>query len=66
MDTPLLTPPDLDDETVVKLSDFLYEIVDAFEAHYCYQILRHQRNLRTQQIQNELSTLFEEDDEVLF
>ncbi len=41
MDTPLLTPPDLDDETVVKLSNFLYEIVDAFEAHYCYQILRH-------------------------
>lgn len=64
--TPLLTPPDLDDETVVKLSDFLYEILDAFEAHYFYQLLRHQRNLRTQRIQTELSSLYEDDDELPF
>lgn len=60
--TPLLTPPDLDDETVVKLSNFLYEILDAFEAHYFYQILRHQRNLRAQRIQTELSNLYEDDE----
>ena len=36
----MLTPPDLDDETVVKLNDFLYEFLDTFEEHYCYQILR--------------------------
>lgn len=43
-----ITLPNLDDETVVKISDFLYELLDAFESHYCYQILRHQRNLRAQ------------------
>ena len=42
-----ITLPNLDDETVVKISDFLYELLDAFESHYCYQMLRHQRNLRT-------------------
>src|SRR5437762_5839252 len=29
----MLTPPDLDDETVVKLNDFLYELLEAFESH---------------------------------
>ena len=66
MNTPILTPPNLDDETVVKLSNFLYEILYAFEAHYFYQILRHQRSLRTQRLQNELSNLYEDDDELPF
>lgn len=66
MNIPILTPPNLDDETVVKLNDFLYEILDAFEAHYCYQILRHQRNLRAQRMQTELSNSFEDDDELPF
>jgi hypothetical protein len=46
-----VTLPNLDDETVVKISDFLYALLDAFESHYCYQILRYQRNLRTQRFQ---------------
>lgn len=62
----ILTLPNLDDETVIKLNDFLYELLDAFEEHYCYQILRHQRNLRAQQKENELSYLFEEEDELPF
>ncbi len=49
-----ITLPNLDDETVMKISDFLYELLDAFESHYCYQILRHQRNLRTQRLQENL------------
>jgi hypothetical protein len=62
----MLTPPDLDDETIVKLNDFLYELLDTFEEHYCYQILRYQRNLRTQQRENEFRDLFEEEDELPF
>ena len=62
----MLTPPDLDDETVVKLNDFLYELLEAFESHYAHQIRRHHRNLRDQRIQNELDNLFEEDDELSF
>ena len=55
-----ITLPNLDDETVVKISDFLYELLDAFESRYCYQILRHQRNLRTHQREE---NLFEDDGE---
>jgi hypothetical protein len=47
-----ITPPNLDDETVAKINDFLYELLDAFESHYCYQILRHHRNVRSQQMQS--------------
>jgi hypothetical protein len=62
-----LTLPNLDDETVVKLNDFLYEILDTFEEHYCYQILRHQRNLRVQRRENnEFRGLFEEEDDLPF
>lgn len=46
----MLTPPKLDDETVVKINDFLYEVLDAFESHYCYQILRYRRTLRGCQV----------------
>ena len=49
-----ITLPNLDDETVVKISDFLYDLMDAFESHYCYQMLRHQRNLRTQWLQESI------------
>lgn len=56
-----LTPPDLDDETVVKLNDFLYELLEAFEAHYCHQIRRYQRDLRVQRMQ-ELDNLFDDDE----
>lgn len=55
-----ITLPNLDDETVVKISDFLYEFLDAFESHYCYQILRHQRNLRAQRLQE---SMFEDESE---
>lgn len=48
----ILTLPSLDDETVVKINDFLYEVLDAFESHYCYQILRHQRTLRNCRMKN--------------
>ena len=49
-----ITLPNLDDETVVKISDFLYDLMDAFESHSCYQMLRHQRNLRTQWLQESI------------
>lgn len=61
-----LTPPDLDDETAVKLNDFLYELLDAFEGHYYYQIRRYQRNFRAQQREAEFRDLFEEDDDLSF
>lgn len=60
-----LSPPELDDETVVKLNDFLYELLESFEVHYFHQIRRYQRDLRAQQRQNEEEDLFE-DDEFLF
>ena len=65
MNTPILTFPDLDDETVVKLNNFLYNLLDAFEGHYCYQMLRYQRDLRAQQRETELRRLFEEEDDEL-
>ena len=62
-----LTLPNLDDETVVKLNDFLYELLDTFEEHYYYQILRYQRNLRVQRRENnEFRDLFEEEDDLPF
>ena len=66
MNTLMLTPPELDDETAVKLNDFLYELLEAFETHYCHQIRRYQRDLRVQRVQNELDNLFEKDDELSF
>lgn len=65
MNIPLLTPPELDDETVVKLNDFLYELLEAFESHYCYQILRHYRDLRSHRKLN-ASSPFEDDEELPF
>jgi len=65
MNTSILTPPELDDETAAKLNDFLYELLEAFESHYCYQILRHHRNLRTQRMLNAPSP-FEDDEELPF
>lgn len=65
MNTTILTPPELDDETAVKLNDFLYEILEAFESHYCHQILRHYRNLRAHRMLN-ASSLFEDDEELPF
>ena len=62
----MLIPPDLDDETVVKLNDFLYELLGAFETHYYHQIRRYHRDLRVQRMQNEMDNLFEEDDELSF
>ena len=62
----IVTLPNLDDETVVKVNDFLYELLDTFEEHYYYQILRYQRNLRAQQRKNEFRDLFEEEDELPF
>jgi hypothetical protein len=55
-----ITLPNLDDETVVKINDFLYELLDALESHYCYQMLRHQRNLRAQRREE---NLFEDEGE---
>ena len=66
MNNPILTLPDLDDETVVKLNDFLYELLGAFETHYCHQIRRYHRELRVHRMQNELDNLFEEDDGLSF
>ena len=65
MSTPILTPPELDDETASKLNDFLYELLEAFESHYCYQILRHHRNLRAHRMLN-ASVPFEDDEELPF
>lgn len=62
----MLNPPDLDDETVVKLNDFLYELLEAFETHYCHQIRRHHRELRVQRMHNDMENSFEEDDELSF
>ncbi len=47
----LLTPPHLDDEAVVKLNDFLYDLLDAFETHYAHQIRRYRRDVA--ELQNE-------------
>jgi hypothetical protein len=66
MDHPILTPPNLDDETVVKLNDFFYELLEAFESHYGYQILRYQRELRAQRMQSKVESLFEDEDEAPF
>ena len=66
MNNPILTLPDLDDEPVLKLHDFLYELLEAFETHYSYQIQRHRKDLRIQLLQNELENLFEDDDELSF
>lgn len=71
MNTFMLTPPDLDDETAVKLNDFLYELLEAFETHYCHQMRRYQRDLRLQQMQhaleaqgihNEIENSFDDDE----
>ena len=64
MKRPILILPDLEDETVVKLHDFLYEVLDVFEAHYSYQMLRHERNMRHQRPQHAFLEL--KDDEVPF
>jgi hypothetical protein len=58
----MLNSPDLDDETVVKLNDFLYELLGAFETHYCHQIRRYQRDLRVQRMQKEIENSFDDDD----
>lgn len=63
MDNPILTLPDPDDETVVKLNDFFYELLEVFESHYAYQILRYNRILRTQQGQYRAGAFLEEEDE---
>lgn len=66
MSTQILTPPELDDETAVKLNTFLYDLLDAFEAHYCSQLLRYHRNLRAGRIHADLSSAFEDDEELPF
>lgn len=50
MNTLMLTPPELDDETAVKLNNFLYELLEAYETHYYHQIRRYQRELRVQRL----------------
>ena len=49
-DLPLLCLPlDLSDEAAAKFVEFLYELTDAIERHYCAQLLRYQhRNDITQ------------------
>ncbi len=51
MNYPLVTPPELDDDAVVAVHDFIYEVLDAFEAHYYYQLARHARNTRSKKLQ---------------
>ncbi len=34
-------PMDLSDETAVAVVDFLHELTEALERHYCGQLLRH-------------------------
>ena len=42
-DLPLLClPTDLSDEAAAKFVEFLYELTDAMERHYCAQLLRYQ------------------------
>lgn len=62
MDNLMLTPPDLDDETAVKLNDFLYELLEAFEAHYYHQMRRYHRELRIQRMQNDIENSFDDDE----
>lgn len=52
MDRPSLTLPELDDDAIVGLHGFLYEVLHAFEANYSYQILRHEQNLRHGHLQH--------------
>lgn len=66
MNKPILTLPDLDDEAILKLHDFLYELLEAFETRYSLQIQKYKRDLRIQLLQNELETLFKDDDELSF
>src|SRR6185437_1281408 len=62
MNTLTLTPPELDDETAVKLNNFLYELLEVFEIHYYHQIRRYHRELRMQQMQNEMESSFDDDE----
>ncbi len=62
MNTPILTPPELDDETAVKLNNFLYELLETFETHYCHQIRRYHRELRVQRMQNEIESSIDDDE----
>ncbi len=46
MDRPLIkltNPPPLSDEAAAQTIDLLYELMDAFERHYAYQIRRYYR-----------------------
>jgi hypothetical protein len=46
MDRPLIkltNPPQLSDEAAAQTIDLLYELMDAFERHYAYQIRRYYR-----------------------
>ena len=43
-DLPLLClPTDLSDEAAAKLVEFLHELTEALERHYCAQLRRHYR-----------------------
>lgn len=43
-DLPLVClPVDLSDEAAAKLLEFLHELTDALERHYCAQLKRHYR-----------------------
>jgi len=62
MNNHILTPPPLDDETVVTLCEFFYELLAAFESHYTHQIRRHHRNLQAQRMNPEFNHLEDDND----
>ena len=47
MDKPVLIieMPELNTEAVIGIHDFLHELIQSFETHYCYQLREHYRTL---------------------
>lgn len=66
MNKHILTPPPLDDETVVTLCDFFYELLGAFESHYYHQIRRYHRNPGAQWMPPEINQPEEDDTDASF
>lgn len=55
------TAPNLTDETVVEIIDFLHELTTAMENHYYGQLYRYEQMRREEQDQPDLFDSFEDD-----
>ena len=66
MNGSILVPPSLDDDAVVTLHDFLYELLDSFEVHYGYQLTRYSQSERRQRLNDRSLKLPNPEDGVPF